>query len=76
MAKGNVEKMILDRFDRLEAKLDRLTIEVVPKIKEDFAVYKAAARAEASAEAKFHGRLWGGLALAVSAVSALAAWVK
>ena len=70
MAKSNIEKMLVDRFDRLEGKVDKLVEDVVPTIRTEIAVVKT----ESKSTAKTTSIIVGGRVAVVTSVAV--AWMS
>lgn len=76
MAKKTVQDVILDRFDKLEKKIDEITTVAIPKIMTDLAVTNQEVKSEAKLTARTHGMVWGGITLLVSLTSLAVAYLK
>lgn len=68
--KTSKEDLILQRFDRLEVKIDKLVEEIIPTLREDMATMKASS----STSAKLITGIGGAITLLVSV--AAAHWMK
>ena len=76
MKSDRLEKLILDRFDRLEGKVDELLTHTIPSIQTQIAVAKAETTTEARTMVRLHGRIWGGITLAISLAGLALAYFK
>ncbi len=83
MAKRTVQDIILERFDRLEAKVDSLATEKIPSLFTEMAILavkvKEEARADGKVEAqslKIWGGIGGGVTILISLVSLAIAYFK
>jgi hypothetical protein len=76
MAKKTVQDIILDRFDKLEKKIDDITTVAIPKIMTDMAVTNQEMKSEAKLTSRTHGMIWGGITLLVSLTSLAVAYLK
>ncbi len=83
MAKKTVQDIILQRFDRLEAKVDSLATEKIPSLFTEMAILAVKVKEEAKAEAKVEAtrmKIWGGIGggitIVVSLVSLAIAYFK
>lgn len=71
-----LEKLILDRFDRLENKVDEIRTKSLPDLERKYAVLKAETTSEAKGASKVYGAIWGGVTLVVSLVGLAIAYFK
>lgn len=65
-----------ERLDLIEAKLDKVTTEVIPDLMVKFTEITTEKTTEAKTTAKIHSRIYGGIALLISAVSLAVAFYK
>lgn len=63
-----VQKLLIDRFDRLESKVDKL-FDIVPTLDKKIEVMKAETLTEAKTVSKIHGRIWGVITAAIALAS-------
>ena len=71
MGKKTVQDIILQRFDRLEAKVDNLAEEKIPSLLVEMATIATKVKEETKTESKLEARtlkIWGGIGGAVTIV--------
>ena len=71
-----LEKIILERFDRLEQKVDDIATKHIPQLQISQAVLKSEVTSEAKLTSKVHGLMWGGVTLIVSLTGLAIAYFK
>ncbi len=83
MAKKNIQDMLLERFDRLEAKVDSLATEKFPALLVEMATVATRVKEEAKADMRVENKttkIWagigGGITIVISLVSLAVAYLK
>jgi len=75
MAKKTVQDIILQRFDRLEAKVDSIATDKIPSLITEMAVIAVRIKEEAKADNKIEStklKIWGGIGGGITILVSLA----